>query len=104
MDLNEKFSGVTASSTNPTIKINTLMEGCRYPITAALRVQTRFGPTVLLTIVSDEREVKVFLPKRYATVITDSDIEDINRAKVKLFLLYQGTCDISKAILLAIEK
>jgi hypothetical protein len=102
MDLNEKFSGVTASSTSPTIKITTLMEGCRYPITGAQRVQTRLGPTVLLSIVSDEREVKLFLPKRYAAVITDSDIEDINRANVKLFLLYQGTCDVSKAILLAI--
>lgn len=70
----------------------------------AERVKTRFGQTVLLSIIRDDlQRVKVFLPRRYEEVISDLDKEDINMSRV-LFLINKGTSEMSIAILLGIEK
>jgi hypothetical protein len=105
MELNQKFANVASATSNTIVWISTLSVGCRYTITSAERVTTRFGPTVLLGIIFNELQgVKVFLPKRYSAVFSDSDTEDINMSKVKLFLIYKGTCEMSRAILLDVEK
>jgi hypothetical protein len=79
--------------------------GCRYAITGAERVFTRYGPTVLLGIVGDELgRATLFIPRRYGGKFLDSNIEDLIAGTKKLFLIYRGTCTASKAILLAIEK
>jgi hypothetical protein len=53
---------------------------------------TKYGPTVLMSIKESEYSVvKVFIPKRNGSVITDDDINDINTEKVSLNqILYFG--------------
>jgi hypothetical protein len=66
MELDKKFADVTLDASNPLVRASTLNVGCRYAITGAERIITRYGPTVLLGIVGDElRRAKVFLPRRY---------------------------------------
>ena len=69
MDLSEKFQLVSSSSI---ARLRTLEENKRYPKTFALRLQTQFGLSVLLTLrVDSESNVKIFLPKRYTEVFKD---------------------------------
>jgi hypothetical protein len=51
----------------------------KYPITFAERVGTRFGPAILMSLLdTPARIVKVFLPRRYYSSVTDADIDEIN--------------------------
>jgi hypothetical protein len=44
------------------------------------------------------------MPKRYGSVFSDADLEDINTEKVSLHLVYKGICDKSTLHFLTIEK
>jgi len=47
-----------------------------YPFVRAKRINTKCGPTFLLSILEcDEKLVQIFLPKRYANVVLDEDME-----------------------------
>jgi len=62
-----------------------------YPVTYTRRMITQYGPTVQLTLRNDgDDNVKVYLPKRYAEVFTDTDIEDINNSVKNYRLVYRG--------------
>ena len=83
-----------------------------YPIVKAERVKTRYGETVLLSIRDPQNLrvkdltpalMKVFLPKRYAAVITDVDITSINDDQIHWNLVYRGLCEKTKTYVLAIE-
>ena len=54
-----------------------------YPVTFARRLTTQYGPTILLTLQmgGGDENVKVYMPKRYAELFTDTDIEDNNSVK-----------------------
>ena len=81
------------ASTCYTIKIGSLQIDRPYPITYGERIDTRFGPAVLLSIRDSTFSIKkVFLPRRYSEVITDDDIAGINSARTKIYLVYRGTC------------
>jgi hypothetical protein len=76
MDLDRKFQDVSSCHS---VKISSLEVDCKYPITHTESIVTKFGPTVLLSIrYISFRTVKVFMPKRYGSVFSDADIEDIN--------------------------
>jgi len=76
----------------------------KYRIISAKRVTTKISPTVLLTIRdSQEDPAQIFLPKRCSAVMTDYDIERINKNAVSLHLLCRGVCAATKAYQLAIE-
>jgi hypothetical protein len=94
MDLHKKFR---EDGSCTTLAINRLEVDRKYPIEQAKRVYTRFGPTILLSL-SDLllRPLKVFLPRQYADVFTDSDVEEINLAKMKLNLIYKAKCTETK--------
>jgi hypothetical protein len=47
---------------------------------------------------------KVFMTKRYGSVFSDVDIEDINTENVSLHLVYKGICDKPILHILTIEK
>jgi hypothetical protein len=80
MDLDKKFQDVASCQT---ANISSLEVHRRYPITRAERVVTKFGPTMLISVRDPNFHiVKVFLPKRYGSVFSDVDIEDINTEKV----------------------
>ena len=76
MDLAKRFEEATFGSS---FNIGSLVINRLYPIIHAKRINTKYGPTVLLSIRdSDEKLVEIFLPKRYANVVSDEDIEKIN--------------------------
>ena len=75
MDLAKKFEDATASTSSASVNISTLILNRPYPIVRARRITTRFGFKVLLYIRDrDEQLVQIFLPRRYASVVSDEDI------------------------------
>jgi hypothetical protein len=57
----------------------------------AERVNTRYGPSIVLTLRGPEsRRYKVYLPRRYCALVTDDDITAINQNHAVLYL-YMGT-------------
>ena len=86
------------------IKESEMQVGRKYPITRARRMVTKYGESVLLTILGDDgNSVRVFLPKRYTAVLTDDDIDMINSKRVALSIIYNGTCEKTKACKLEID-
>jgi hypothetical protein len=101
MDLRKKSQDVGSCITLP---VDRLQVDKKYSIEFAKRVYTRFGPTILLTLADPVlRPLKVFLPRRYADVFSDADVEDINSSKVRLHLVYKGQCTETKSFKLEIE-
>jgi hypothetical protein len=102
MDLSDKFA--EASTSIQAVSVGSLDPGKKYPIVYAKRMACKFGSTVLVTLqTSDPTPVQTFLPKRYAEVMSDVDILDIQNKDVTLHLVYKDICETTKAFLLAIE-
>jgi len=75
----------------------------KYPIIHGQRAETRYGPTVILTLEdSDVTLLKICLPKRYGNV-TDEDLA-INSRTVALDLISKGRCEASNSVVLVTEK
>jgi len=101
MDLTKRFEKATAYSS---LNVNTLEPHKLYPIIRAKRIPTKFGPSIVLTLrIAETNIVKVFLPKRYSDMVSDSDIDAINSKAVSLHLANKGVCESSKTYILAIE-
>jgi hypothetical protein len=84
MELEWKFQDATSCRS---VKIISLEVDRKYPITHAVRIVTKFGPTVLMSITDEPFDtVKVFMTKRNCSAFWDTDI-DINTAKVSLYLI-----------------
>ena len=76
MELHAKFLCVSSIRT---CKIKDLSINTQYPILGAERAMTHLGRTVILTLLEGtDTIVKVFLPKRYARVVSNADIAHIN--------------------------
>jgi hypothetical protein len=103
MDLAQTFE---ASCSTNAVSINSLDVGLKYSILLAARVTTKFGPSIVLTLRDDEvsTAVKVFLPGRYYSLFSESDIEDINSQKVRYYLVYRGQSEKTKAFDIVIRK
>ena len=90
MDLKRKF---TEADVCRMIRVDQMEVDRKYPIIKAKRVYTKFGESVLLTIVdSTVKLVKVFFPKTYSSLFTAQDIESMKSKIVQLNLIYKGTC------------
>ena len=90
MELDRKFQMATACSL---LTIGSLGPDQHYTVVHAERVNTRYGPIVLLAILEySTTSVKAFQPKRHGEVESDEDIEDINSGHVQLYLVHKGTC------------
>jgi hypothetical protein len=101
MNLQERFEAVTA---NKIMCVNTLTINIPYHIMYAEKIGTRFGPTVVLTLVTNAPEsTKVFLPRRYGTLFSFNEILSIQQGRVHLSLKYLGLCPKTKTFKLAIE-
>ena len=73
MDLTKRFEEATAYAS---VNVNTLEPHKLYPIIRAKRIPTRYGPTVVMTLlIAENNNVQVFLPKRYSDVMSDADID-----------------------------
>ena len=75
-------------------------------------MKTRCGETLLLSIrdlqnlsVRDLSPalLKVFLRKRYATVITDADISSINDEQIRWNLISKGVCERTNTYVLEMD-
>ena len=97
MELYSKFHQVSAIGT---VKVRDLVVDTKYPILRAERVMTHLCQTVLLTLRNQTRYIlKVFLPKRYARFITDTDIKFVNTNPEYYCLIYRGFDELSRYIL-----
>jgi len=77
----------------------------KYQIIHGQRAETRYGPTVILTLKnSDVSLLKICLPKRYASVVTDEDLHDINSGAVALDLISMGRSEASNSVVLDVVK
>jgi hypothetical protein len=102
MDLVTKFQAANAWRH---VNIRSLEIGRQYPIVFAERVTTRFGSTVLVVIQdSPASTVRLFRPRRYATIVSSEDIAQINTQGVNLHLVFKGTCVTTNSYILAIEQ
>jgi len=73
------------------VQLHTLRQNRPYPVLFARRMSTQYGSTVLLTLQAEEKvKVKIYLPKRYADVIENDHIEEINTGRKNYKLLYVG--------------
>jgi hypothetical protein len=100
MDLTKKFEEAVAYQS---VRISSLDIDRRYEIRSAEKVTTKFGPSVALDIKeSPFNIVRVFLPKRYTNCFSEDDILDINNQRVKLNLVYKGTCSKTHSYVLSI--
>jgi hypothetical protein len=97
MDLSERFNVVTSCTID---RMSELQVDTPYPIVYAQTVDTRYGPTVILTLqYSAAGMVKVFLPRRYGMLFTPADMNAINEKSVTRALKYLGTCPNSKGFM-----
>jgi hypothetical protein len=102
MELARKFQE-TSSCTD--MSVAKLQADRPYPITFVERIGTWYGPDILMSLRdSPTRIVKLYLPRRYYSSVSDADIADINSAIVSLGLVYQGQCVETKSYKVAIEK
>ena len=100
MDLPTKFEEAVAYQA---VRISSLDVDRRYEIRSAEKVTTKFGPSLALQIKeSPFNIVKGFLPKRYSNCFSEDDIADINNQRVKLYLVYNGTCSKTHSYVLSI--
>ena len=100
MDLSAKFKMITSCQQT---KITSLKNNT-YPIERAVRVQTKYGEAILLTLrESSQTFVKLFLPKRYGSLFTDDNLRSINEKSISLSLKYLGTSPDSNSYMLEIE-
>jgi hypothetical protein len=87
MDLTAKFSITSASQT---VSISILEGSQPYKILQAERATTQFGPTVALLLINTLQAaatLRVYLPRRYACLFTDTDVDDINEGRVTLNMI-----------------
>jgi len=93
MNISQHFRSV---ATGQNVRIHTLEINKPYQVLFARRLTTKYGPTVELTLKTDgEINAKIFLPKRYAEIMNDDSIEDINNGKKMYNFLYRGKAGFS---------
>jgi hypothetical protein len=100
MDLPKKF---TVFSSCKVILISIMEEDRTYHTIDAAKVGTRYGEFILLALQDSDTLVKGFLPRRYASVFTDVEIQSINDRTVNLALKFKGKRAETKSIPFAVE-
>jgi hypothetical protein len=63
------------------INIRDLRNNKPHSTMKVVRINTKFGPSILFTIKDDSDLIRVFLPKRYFNMFIDDDINEINEEK-----------------------
>jgi len=102
MELDRKFEITTSCRS---ASLCSLEPDRLYPIVHALRLNTRYGQSILVAIMdSPTSSVTVFLPRRCGDVVSDGDLEAINSQRVALRLTYKGTCWISNSNILELKR
>jgi hypothetical protein len=102
MDLTAKFKMISSCQQT---KITSLKIDTPYPIQHAERVVTKYGEAILLTLLAQSPQtfLKVFLPRRYGTLLNDADLCSINDKTISLSLKYLGTNTTTNSYVLELE-
>jgi len=88
--MEQKFHQATSSRLVPA---SSLVVGRRYPILGGERAETRFGPTIIFRLTdSNSSIIKICLPKRYANVLTDDELNTLNTGSEAYDLISEGMC------------
>jgi HJR/Mrr/RecB family endonuclease len=77
--LSKRFAAVTFKRT---VSISELQKDKQYRITYAVRVNTKLGQSIVVTVDEANNGYRVYLPNRYFSVLTDKDIQEINQEKI----------------------
>jgi hypothetical protein len=85
--------------------LDTLTLGKRYPLTHAVRQTTQYGPTILVNLWDDPAtNLRVLLPKLFADVFLDSDIDAINNGTRVYHLSSHGRTPNGRSFRLSLEE
>jgi hypothetical protein len=85
LQLDDPLRRFNETTSSRSVTIGSLEKNKEYPALKAERVQTKYGVSTLLTVrESSVNAVCVFLPKRYATVFSDADIDAVNNETFKV--------------------
>ena len=88
MDLVQRFG---LARCERSIRMAELKINKSYTIVKAQRSNTKFGPTILISIKDDsDRSVRGFLPKRYTSLFNYINIQIYNDGEIKLNMIYHG--------------
>lgn len=99
LKLTAKFDSASLCTTVP---VGELVINESYAILHAERVTTRFGPCVTLNLQrNSEAIIKIFLPRRYSSIINAEEIEMLNTQKA--VLIYHGCIGDTKAFHISIK-
>jgi len=81
-------------TSSQSINISELDTDREYPIVHAKGITMKYGLKTLLTIQDSDSiaALQIFLPNRYSEVISDDDIDKINKNSTTLSLIFKGTC------------
>ena len=84
----QKFKDVVSGAA---VDVTSLYTGTRYPVLHCEREGTKYGMSVHVSLCeeADENGSMVFLPRQYATTITDEDISTINSHAIQYYLTYK---------------
>ena len=101
MSLRDSFAQASSSKA---INISSLEEK-PYTIVGEERWQTKYGISTLLTIkASSEDLVRVFLPRPFTNVFSDTDIDMIYGEMIKIDLIYHGAYEKTNAYQLSLKQ
>ena len=101
MDLAARFARVASANI---ASLETLEVGKRYRINHVQRMETQYGPSILVTLQIDATsEGRVFLLKRFAEVFLDSDITLINNGTRTYHFVYRGRSHNGRSFDVALE-
>jgi hypothetical protein len=90
------------------VRIIELQKDKQYRNTNAVRVNSKYGQSIVVAVEDEANTAyRVYLPKRYFSVFTDKEIQEIYQEKINLLLAYERKCEKSEAFPLsstAVEK
>ena len=102
MSLTQKFKDAVSGSA---VNVTALFIGTRYPVLYCERVDTKYGPSVRLTLREDAEDnvIRVFLPNHYGASVTDTDMVTINDRTIQYYLTYKGKSATTNRPMLQID-
>uniref|UniRef100_T1HVZ8 Uncharacterized protein n=2 Tax=Rhodnius prolixus TaxID=13249 RepID=T1HVZ8_RHOPR len=75
-------------------KLSDLRTGYSYEVKQFERINTKFGDAIVAHLhyigPTMDYPTRIFLPRRFAAVITDEMVEDYQQSKKKLLIMYKG--------------
>ena len=89
ISLTQKFKDAVSVGA---VNITSLYTGTRYPVLHCVRVSTKYGEVVRLTLREDAEDniIRGFLPRHYGAAIIDEDMAALNNRQIQYYLSYKG--------------